>query len=204
MEHTTITGIDVFLFVLVLLFLVLWIIWAVRILIMRSRLSKRNAFIWKQYMISEDLKKHQKALQATLSDTQDHLDKARAANDALMNKPVEKGTVETPGTDMKARLDDAMEVSHRYLRKKFGKDDIAELLGTDKRTVDDLFKDSSIQDYITSWRIDYAVKLMQEDPSKALEAVADESGFEGIKGLQSACRTAFCMDVEELRKAMKI
>lgn len=204
MEHTTITGIDVFLFVLVLLFLVLWIVWAVRVLIMRSRLSKRNAFIWKQYMISEDLKKRQKALQATLSDAQDDLEEARAANDALMDRPVGKGTVESPQTNLKERLDDAMQVSHRYLRKKFGKDDIAELLGTDKRTVDDLFKDSSIQDYVTSWRIDYAVKLMQEDPSKALEAVADESGFEGIKGLQSACRTAFCMDVEELRKAMKI
>ncbi len=204
MEHTSISGIDVFLFVIALLFLILWIVWAVRVLVMRSRLSKRNAFIWKQYMISENLKARQKALQATLADTQEHLEDARAANDALMNKPTEKGTVESRQTDLKERLDDAMQVSHRYLRKKFGKDDIAELLGTDRKTVENLFKDSSIQEYITSWRIDYAVKLMQEDPSKALEAVADESGFESVKGLQSACRTAFCMDVEEIRKAMKI
>ena len=204
MENTDINSIDIILLILAVIFLVLWVVNLVKLYSARATVRRRNAFIWSQRQEVWRLRSLVRSEQTARQHAEEELESARAANDALTGKPVDSGTVSAPDRDLRTQLDEAMQVSHRYLRSNFGKDDVADLLHVEKKDVDQLFKDASLSDYIARWRMEYAIGRMQEDPEKSIAFIAGECGFSGERAMDKASRQVVGMSVEELREAMKL
>ncbi|MBR1573364.1 MAG: hypothetical protein IJ652_00780 [Bacteroidales bacterium] len=204
MEPNSIRSIDIVLLIIAVLLLVLWIVNLVRLSLARAQVRKRNERIWNLYRDHAAMRQRLRRETDLREKAEDDLLSARAANDALVGRPVESGTVEAPQPDLRARLDDAMQTSHRYLRASFGRDDLAELIHVDKKEIDALFKDGSPADYIAAWRLDYAIALMQDEPVKDTATLASESGFPSEKALDRTCRNRLSMSFEELRNAMNL
>ena len=198
MEPKSINSLDLVLMIVAGIFFILWVVYLVKLFAAERKVRRRNSFIWKQWQEQSVLRARLRSENAARREAEEDLEAARAANDALTGKPVESGTVSAPEESLRDRIDDAMGTTHRFLRASFDRDEMAELMHVEKRELDETFSDISIQDYISRWRMNYAVSLMKENPDKELGVVASESGFANQKALDRACRSFMGMGIEEL------
>ena len=197
-------SLDIVLIIASAAFLLLWLVYAVKFIIARGKIRRRNSFIWRQRQEKAVLKASLRSETAARTQAEEDLEAARAANLSLMGKPVEEGTVAAPLPDLRNILDQTMQTTQCYLKTGFSKDDFAEMLNLSKKELDEALGKLSFGDYLSSWRMDHAIDMMQADPEKEIEAVASESGFADAKAMNRACKVTMGMDTEELRVAMKL
>ena len=87
---------------------------------------------------------------------------------------------ESPRVDLLSRIVALMEEGRLYLRKDLRLSDVAAELGTNATYVSACLNGQlgrSFSDFVASFRVEHAKRLLQEHPDMPLDQVADESGF---------------------------
>jgi AraC-like DNA-binding protein len=87
---------------------------------------------------------------------------------------------ESPRVDLLSRIVALMEEGRLYLRKDLRLSDVAAELGTNATYVSACLNGQlgrSFNDFVASFRVEHAKRLLQEHPDMPLDQVADESGF---------------------------
>lgn len=82
--------------------------------------------------------------------------------------------------NLMARIDNLMKTRCIFLESKLKVSDVAEMLGTDTRSVSTCIKtqrETTFSAYVNNFRIDYAKQLLRENPERKMAALCTEVGF---------------------------
>lgn len=89
-----------------------------------------------------------------------------------------------------------------FIRSEYGRKDLVQHMGTNEVYLSKAIREASdmtIQEYINSWRMEYAKQLLLEDMGQTIESVATSAGFTSIRSFYRLFKEAHGMSPNEFR-----
>lgn len=194
-----INTIDVLIIICAIIFLVGWIAWVIRLIIIGSKLKKRNAFLYKRY---EELQ-----VERRKSDMYESLLDSYHLN-----------SDDTAGLQDQRRifrnLENQVRQTRMYKNPKVGINELAELVGMDRKMFEIMFKDASpipeLSDWIDSIRLNEAISLLKEmkasgngEQDAEIAQIAVDCGFVNRRAMNGACRKIIGIGIVEMLHHIK-
>jgi AraC-like DNA-binding protein len=147
----SVNTIQVFVLMIAAIVLIFWIVWIVRLAVCKSRIKKKNRFIMKKL---EELRSDHKMI----SEYEDLLDSAPG----LLH---EESLVRHTERAMLRKLENQVRQSKIFLNQKVSRDDLAALVGMERKAFDAAFKaaspDRSPSEWMDWFRVEYAVEKLR-------------------------------------------
>lgn len=87
---------------------------------------------------------------------------------------------ESPMAELMKRIDEQMEIHRLYLKPGLTKEEVARAAGSNSRYISDCINSvagSSFTEYVNSYRIRHAQRLLFDNPDMRLSQISEESGF---------------------------
>jgi transcriptional regulator GlxA family with amidase domain len=92
-----------------------------------------------------------------------------------------------------------------YLDSRFGRQTLIDTFQLSKERIGAMFSKgceySNLSDYVKHLRLQYATKLLVEQPQKSIEEIATDCGFNSHKYFSDRFRQLFSMTPTEFRRA---
>lgn len=203
--------IEILIIVFGAIFLILWLVWVIRLAAANGRIRSKNRRILDQSA----------RLEKALGEADDSAELIRTQAeqiDGLKAKLNPSGSatsvVEAPRPTERQQwrtLSKAIINRKIYLREKVTKDELAEILKTDKKGLDSMAaavlpSGKTVFDWIDGQRIKAAISLLRgyknrksgEDEDETIGDVAKKAGFSGESSLNKAVKNQLGMSLKEL------
>lgn len=101
-------------------------------------------------------------------------------------------------------MDSRIDEEQLYLNPDFGREEMCQLIGTNKTIMGKLIRkysnDTNLQIYINRKRVAYATKLMQEHPNYSMEAIANECGIGNLSTFYRIFKHVYHISPAEYRQ----
>ena len=215
----SVNTLEVFIIMIAAIILLLWLIWVIRLAVCKGRLTRKNRLLLKQQ--NELMLGHRKILR--------YEDLLESAPGLLNEEPQEMREIKRTAN----KLENQVRQSKIFLNQKVSKEELATLVGMDKKSFDafskENFKEQTSSQWLDLFRIEYAMDKLRAlkvelgrkvrnssdngessqngqirpDKEKRLERIANESGFSGRKTMDKAFRFHIGMSLNELMKILK-
>lgn len=147
----SVNTVQVFVLMIAAIVLIFWIVWIVRLAVCKSRIKKKNKFIMKKL---DELKSDHKII----FEYEDLLDSAPG----LLH---EESLVRHTERAMLRKLENQVRQSKIFLNQKVSRDDLAGLVGMERKTFDAAFKaaspDQSPSEWLDWFRVEYAMEKLR-------------------------------------------
>ncbi|MCQ2133762.1 MAG: hypothetical protein MJY88_02230 [Bacteroidales bacterium] len=192
-----INALDIIIIVSAVVFLVCWIAWIIRLIIVGSKLKKRNAMLYKRY---EELRMERKKadMYESLLDSY-HLNAEDVAGIHDHRRVFRN-------------LENQIKQTKIYKNAKVSAADLAELVGLDKSSFDIMFKEASptdtLNDFMDSIRLNEAIEMFKNDLNDGeldawIAQIATDCGFANRRALNNACKRIIGIGIIELLHQLK-
>lgn len=200
-----ITSVDIFIGVVALIFLLLWIVYLVRVLVLQGRVKSRNKLLLAQYEKALQGQAALRTLQERVDGQQETLATLKAE---LAGTPAQVENLPDEGGRIFRQVLDAIRASRLYAQEKATREDVMALVHLEKKELDAVLKGAGVQldDLFDDLRLEAALPLLREavradkpeDGSDPVENAARTAGFSGKRALGRKVKDALGMPLEEL------
>lgn len=192
-----INALDVIIIISAVVFLVCWIAWIIRLIIVGSKLKKRNTMLYKRY---EELRLERKKsdMYESLLDSY-HLNAEDVAGIHEQRR-------------IFRNLENQIKQTKSYKNSKLNSTDLAELISLDKTSFDIMFKEASptdtLNDFIDTIRLNEAIEMFKNDmedgeQDAVIQQIATDCGFTNRRAMNNACRRIIGIGIVELLHQLK-
>ena len=199
-----ITSVDIFIGVVALIFLLLWIVYLVRVLVLQGRVKSRNKLLLAQYEKALQGQAALRTLQERVEGQQETLATLKAE---LAGTPAQVENLPDEGGRIFRQVLDAIRASRLYAQEKATRENVMALVHLEKKELDAVLKGAvQLDDLFDDLRLEAALPLLREavradkpeDGSDPVENAARTAGFSGKRALGRKVKDALGMPLEEL------
>ena len=205
-----ITSLDIFLAILAAIFLILWLVYAVRILLSGRKIRDRNRVILRQYENARRLKEALRTLRGRYDDAQESI---AALRTELTGEQAEPELLPDEGGRAFRQVGDAIRAARLYASEKVSREEVCQLVHLEKKELDAVLKQAGVtlEELMDELRLEAVIPLLGEardretppaaegeKPVDPVEQVALDHGYGSRRALSRALKEALGMSLDEL------
>jgi len=195
------------------IFLVLWLVWVFRLILANRRMKGKNRRL---LAMVERLDKAAEKEQESDELLRTQAEKIAELEAAISPNAGAEAVVEAPAKSDKQlwkEFTEAVKDRKIHLREKVSKDELAELVGGDKKVLSSLAaamlpQGQTLMDWLDGLRLRAAIPLIRhhnarktgEDEEETMDDVAKKAGFSGARSMGKAAKLHLGMSLAELSK----
>lgn len=205
-----ITSLDIFLVITAAIFLILWLVYLVRILLAGKKIKDRNRVILRTYEKMQLLRADQRSLRERYDQAQETIAGLRTE---ISGTEAEPQTLPDEGGRAFRQVSDALRASRLFTHEKVSREEVCQLVHLDKKELEALFKQAgtTLEALVDDLRLEAVLPLLREaknadvppaedgqKPVDPVEKVILETGYTSPRALSRQLRETLGFPLDEL------